>query len=174
MKKAGCLQISFGIESGSQRILDFIKKGTKISTIRNALRMAKEAGIMTKGYFIIGHLIETEDTIRETIDFAKNIDLDDFQMSFMVPFPGTEIYKIAHEYGKFDNDWQEMNIWTPIFIPHGFTRQDLERWSKRAFREFYFRPKPIFNFLRRASRPAYFKKYFRDGFKIFKFLLKKR
>lgn len=174
MKRAGCWQISFGIESGCQHILDFIKKGTRIPTIKNALKMTRDAGIMPKGYFMIGHLIETEDTIRKTIDFAKEVALDDFQMSFLVPFPGTEIYKVAHKYGSFDNDWSKMNIWTPIFIPHGLTRQDLETWSKRAFREFYFRPRQISNFVRRAFRPAYFRKYFKDGLTAFKFLLKNR
>ncbi|MDD5136299.1 MAG: radical SAM protein, partial [Candidatus Omnitrophica bacterium] len=174
MKKAGCWQISFGIESGSQRILDFIKKGTKIPTIESALKMTRRAGIMTKGYFIIGHLTETKETIRETIDFAKRISLDDFQMSFMVPLPGTEAYTMACDYGAFNNNWSEMNIWTPVFIPKGLTQHDLESLSKQAFREFYFRPGPVANFLKRASRPAYFRKYFKDGLKIFKFLLKSR
>lgn len=173
MKKAGCWQISFGIESGSQDILDSIKKGTKLERIEYALKITKEAGIMTKGYFIIGHLRETEETIKKTINFAKRIALDDFQMSHLVPFPGTEIYAQAGKFGEFNNDWSQMNIWTPLFIPRGFKKADLEYWSKKAFREFYFRPRPIFNFMKRASRPAYIKKYFSDGFKIFKFLLRK-
>jgi len=170
MRRAGCWQINYGIESGSQRILDFIKKGTTVEKIREALTMTKRAGIHTKGYFIIGHPTETSQSIQETIDFIKRIDLDIFQMSFMVPFPGTELYPIAGRYGTFRNDEDNMNIWTPLFIPSGLTQGDLERESKRAYREFYFRPRPILNYLARALRPSVAAKFVKDGFKILRFL----
>lgn len=171
MKKAGCWQINYGIESGSQRILDFIKKSTKLEEIERALKMTKDAGIITKGYFIIGHPTETRESIQETIDFIKKIPLDVFQMSFMIPLPGTELYGVATQYGEFKNDWDNMNIWTPLFIPAGFTKEILERESKRAYREFYFRWKPIFTYLRRTLRSSAFVKFFKDGFKILKFIL---
>jgi radical SAM superfamily enzyme YgiQ (UPF0313 family) len=171
MKRAGCWQINYGIESGSQRILDFIKKGATLEKIQSALRMTKDAGIVTKGYFIIGHPTETRESIQETINFIKKLDLDVFQMSFMIPFPGTELYKIADQYGQFHNDWDQMNIWTPLFIPTGFTREELEKESKRAYREFYLRWKPVLIYLKRVLRGSNFIKFLRDGFKIFKFLL---
>ncbi|GAF69972.1 unnamed protein product, partial [marine sediment metagenome] len=132
MKKAGCWQINYGIESGSQRILDFIKKGTNLRTIERALKMTRQAGMITKGYFIMGHPTETLESIQETIDFIKKIDLDIFQMSFMVPFPGTELYDIGSQYGECRIDWDKMNIWTPLYIPNGLTEEDLKRESKRA------------------------------------------
>lgn len=171
MKKAGCWQINYGIESGSQRILDFIKKGTKLERIEQALRMTKEAGIMTKGYFIIGHPTETYESIQETIDFIKRIPLDIFQMSYMIPLPGAELYTIAERYGKFKNDWDNMNIWTPLFIPTGLTKEALEKESKRAYREFYLRWGPVFNYLKRTFRRRAFVKFFKDGIKILKFIL---
>jgi radical SAM superfamily enzyme YgiQ (UPF0313 family) len=171
MKKAGCWQINYGIESGSQRILDFIKKGTTTEKIENALNMTVEAGMYTKGYFIIGHPTESYESIQETIDFIKRIKLDIFQMSFMIPFPGAELYDMAKDYGEFKNDWDNMNIWTPLFIPHGFTEEDLVRESKRAYREFYLRCRPIIRFLKRALRPTSVVKFFKDGFKILKFLI---
>jgi len=173
MKRAGCWQINYGIESGSQRILDFIKKGTRLEIIKKALRMTKEAGITTKGYFIIGHPTETRESIQETINFIKRIDLDIFQMSFMLPFPGTELYPIAARYGEFKNDWDNMNIWTPLFIPTGLSKAELEGESKRAYREFYFRWRPIFGYLERVYESRAFIKFFKDGFKILKFLLEK-
>ena len=133
--------------------------------------MTKDAGIVTKGYFIIGHPTETRESIQETINFIKKLDLDVFQMSFMIPFPGTELYKIADQYGEFHNDWDQMNIWTPLFIPTGFTREELEKESKRAYREFYLRWKPVLIYLKRVLRGSNFIKFLRDGFKIFKFLL---
>ncbi|MBU1084264.1 MAG: radical SAM protein [Candidatus Omnitrophota bacterium] len=173
MRKAGCWQINYGIESGSQRILDFIKKGSTLKRIREALTMTRKAGILSKGYFIIGHPTETLESIQETIDFIKKIDLDIFQMSHMVPFPGTELYEKAEQYGKFVNNWDDMNIWTPLFIPEGLTQDMLEREAKRAYREFYFRPRPILKYFSRMMRPSSFCKYAKDGFKIFKFLLRK-
>lgn len=174
MKKAGCWQINYGIESGSQRILDFIKKPIKLEEVRRTLKMTKDAGITTKGYFIIGHPTETLESIRETTDFIKRIDLDVFQISFMIPFPGTELYKIAGQYGEFTNDWSDMNIWTPLFIPNGLTRSELERESKRAYREFYLkRWGPIFTYLKRAIRGRNILKFTKDGLKILKFILGK-
>lgn len=173
MKKAGCWQINYGIESGSQRILDFIKKGIKLEDIERALKMTKEADIITKGYFIIGHPTETRESIQQTVDFIKRISLDFFQMSFMIPLPGTELYAIADKYGEFKNDWDNMNIWTPLFIPHGFTKEDLEKESKRAYREFYFRKGPIFTYLKRTLRTYSFVKFLKDGLKILKFILGK-
>ncbi|KPK41824.1 MAG: hypothetical protein AMJ78_04435 [Omnitrophica WOR_2 bacterium SM23_29] len=171
MKKAGCWQINYGIESGSQRILDFIKKGTKLENIRRTLKMTRDAGIITKGYFIIGHPTETRESIQDTINFIKSIDLDVFQMSFMIPLPGAELYTIADQYGEFKNDWDNMNIWTPLFIPAGFTGEELKKESKRAYREFYFRWKPIFTYLKRTLRGSNFIKFFKDGLKILKFIL---
>lgn len=171
MKKAGCWQINFGIESGSQRILNFIKKNSKLENIERALRMAKDAGIVTKGYFIIGHPTETIESIQETINFIKRIPLDVFQMSFMVPLPGAELYTIADKYGEFKNDWDNMNIWTPLFIPYGLTKQELERQYKRAYREFYFRWKPIFTYIKRMLKSYNFIKFFKDGIKILRFIL---
>lgn len=173
MKKAGCWQLNYGIESGSQRILDFIKKGTTVEGIKRTLAMTKKAGIITKGYFIIGHPTEDELTIRETIRFIRSVDLDIFQMSFMVPFPGTELSRIASRYGSVINSIEDMNIWTPLFIPHGLTEEKLIQESKRAYRAFYLRARPIAQYLRRALRPDTFGKFLKDGFKIFKFIVGK-
>lgn len=171
MKKAGCWQINYGIESGSQRVLDFIKKGTTLEKVRDTLKITKDAGMYTKGYFIIGHPTETYESIQETIDYTKKIKLDFFQMSFMIPFPGTEFYDMAQDYGSFENDWDNMNIWTSLFIPNGFKKGDLERESKRAYREFYFRPAPILAFLRRMLKFSMLRKFLKDGFRILRFLV---
>lgn len=172
MKRAGCWQINFGIESGSQRILDFIKKRATLAQIKKALKLTRENGINTKGYFIIGHPTETQESIQETANFIKNIDLDVFQMSFMVPFPGTELYEIANKYGEFKDNWDEMNIWTPLFIPTGFTKEKLENESKKVYREFYLKqPQHILKFLKRALKFVLFKKFIKEGLRIFKFIL---
>ncbi|MBI4678113.1 MAG: cobalamin B12-binding domain-containing protein [Elusimicrobia bacterium] len=171
MRKAGCWQINYGIESGSQRILDFIRKGTTLKKIQEALAMTRAAGINTKGYFIIGHPTETLESIQETIDFVKRIDLDIFQMSFMVPFPGTELHAMADRYGSFAKELDHMHIWTPQFIPHGLSKETMEKESMRAYREFYFRPRPIYGYLKRSLRPSVAAKFVKDGLRILRFLL---
>lgn len=174
MRKAGCWEISFGIESGSQPILDFIKKGITLDEIRKVIALTRDAGIKAGGYFIAGHPGETIATLRETMQFARGIKLDSFQISFMCPFPGTELYEIADRYGEFNRNWDELNIWTPVFIPKGLTREILIQETKRGYRNFYFRPGIIWAYLRRGLRLRFLKYYLREGMRIIKFFLKER
>lgn len=149
MKRAGCWQISYGIESGAQEILDFIKKRITLEQIETALKWTKEAGIETKGFFMLGHPTETIDTIEKTIKFAKRIDLDDFSIFKFTPLPGSEIYKVASQYGKFNDDWKKMNLLETVFVPKGLTKNELEKYSRLALRRFYLRPKIILVYLKR-------------------------
>jgi len=172
MRKAGCWKISYGIESGSQPILDFIKKGITIEQIREAVKWTHDSGIEAGGYFIAGHPGETVSTLRETMHFARQIKLNSFQISFMCPFPGTELYERAEQYGEFNRDWENMNIWTPVFVPIGLSKEALIRETKRGYRFFYFRPHILWHYLKRALRPVYFRHYLREGMKLLKFFLR--
>jgi radical SAM superfamily enzyme YgiQ (UPF0313 family) len=174
MKKAGCTSISFGIESGSQRILDILGKNLKLETINKGIAMTEKIGIRARGYFIVGHPTETIETIEETKDFIKKLPFSEVQVSFMTPFPGTELYGTANKYGTFNNEWTKLNIWTPNFIPHGLTKDILMVKQKQIMREFFFQPTIIMRFLLRMVNLRYFSKYFRDGMIIFWFLLKNR
>lgn len=147
IKKAGCWQIQYGIESGSQDILDLINKKITLEQIEHSLMLTKKAGIRTKGFFIIGHFLETRETIRKTIDLAKRIAIDDFQLTLFTPFPGSDAYNDADKYGTFEKDWERMSVYDPIFVPHGLTKEDLLRSQKEAYREFYIRPKIVYSLL---------------------------
>ena len=147
MKRAGCWQISYGIESGSQMILDFIRKGVTLEQIRKTVTETKRAGIRPRGFFMIGHIKETRETIQETIKFMNRIPLDDFHFTYFTPLPGTPAYSIADKYGKFDRAWNKTNMQTPVFIPDGLTAQELEKYSKKAYSQFYFRPRVIMAYL---------------------------
>jgi len=147
MKQSGCWQIAYGIESGSQEILDFLKKGITLEQIKDALRFTREAGIMNRGYFMIGVPTETVQTIRKTIDFLLELELDDFHMSMFSPHPGTEISKSINEYGIVDNDWRKFGGWHPVFIPKDISKEELVYYHKLAFRKFYFRPRIIYQYL---------------------------
>ncbi len=148
MKKAGCWQISYGIESGSQRILDFMRKNVTLKQIVNTLTVTKKAGLRTRGFFMIGNLKENRDSILETINFMKEIPLDDFHFTYFTPLPGTEAFNIAEKYGKFDKTYSKMNMQYPVFIPDGLTAEEMEMYTKRAYKSFYFRPKVIASYIR--------------------------
>lgn len=150
MKKAGCWQILYGIESGNQNILNSLKKNITLGEIEKALKITHECGIKTKGFFILGTPLETKETAGETINFLKRIKLDDFHMTYFTPFPGTEIYSQIKKNNSLDRKWSEMNEWSPVFIPPEMTREELIYFSKKAFREFYFRPKIMLSYFKAA------------------------
>ncbi len=152
MWQAGCWQISFGIESGNQEILNTIRKNVTIDQIRSAVIMTHSAGILSKGFFIVGHPGETKATLRQTRDFALELPLDDISVTMLTPFPGTELFDRAAEFGTFDNDWTRMNLLTPVFVPFGLTRDELEMAQKDMLRSFYLRPRIIANYGERALR----------------------
>lgn len=152
MRRAGCWQISYGIESGSQVTLDLIRKDVTLEQIRLAVAMSHRAGLRTKGFFIVGHPGETRQTLGQTIDFALGLPLDDISVSLLTPFPGTELYERAGEFGSFDPDWSRMNLLNAVFIPSGLTSEDLQQAQRALLRRFYLRPARLFDYAGRLAR----------------------
>jgi radical SAM superfamily enzyme YgiQ (UPF0313 family) len=154
MKAAGCWQIAYGVETGSSRILDFIKKKIALDQIRQAFAWTKKAGISTKGFFIMGHPTETEESIRETVDLMLSLDIDVVGLTFFTVFPGSPIYSTIKQYGQFDPDWDRTETYeVGNFIPHGFTAEELICWRKTALRQFYFRPRYMIKQLAQVRKP---------------------
>ncbi|MHB9023848.1 MAG: B12-binding domain-containing radical SAM protein [Armatimonadota bacterium] len=140
MRDHGCWQIRIGIESGNAAVLEFIKKGITLDQVRNVTRWCSELKIATTGFFMLGHHIDTTDTIEETIQFALSIQLTDIVATINTPIPGTESYMLAHEYGTFDEqDWTSLNYWTPVFVPYGLSREYLLAKQAELYKKFYFR-----------------------------------
>jgi len=164
MKKAGCWQIAYGIESGNQKVLDVLNKRISLEQVKKALRWTKDAGIRTKGFFMIGSPLETKETIEDTIKFAKSTDLDDFQMSILTPFPGSELYRTAEKYGSLEDDWRKMNGWYPVFVPNGLTKNEILYYQRKSMMSFYLRPKIISSYLSMCiKRPKNIVKIFKGG-----------
>jgi radical SAM superfamily enzyme YgiQ (UPF0313 family) len=92
MKAAGCWMIAYGIETSNQDIMNFIKKEITFEEIRQAITWTRDAGILTKGYFMIGHPPDTIDTIDQTIAFAKDLKLD--YALFIITSPLPRSFKI--------------------------------------------------------------------------------
>lgn len=110
MKKAGCVQIDYGFESGSQRILDFLKKSSAgISDNERAIQVTKKAGLEVMGTFMVGAPSETEADLEKTEDFVRrNINqIGYFQTFVSTPYPGTELYDICLERGLVAKDYLE-------------------------------------------------------------------
>lgn len=154
MKAAGCVRVNFGVESGDADILKAIHKGITKEQARAAFSLARKAGLETVGYFIIGHPFETEASIKRTIAFAKELDPDVAEFSIMTPFPGTELAEMIKR-GEggievIDHDWSHYAHYRGAVIGvDGLSPQDLERWQKTAFRQFYTRPSYIWRKLRK-------------------------
>jgi anaerobic magnesium-protoporphyrin IX monomethyl ester cyclase len=160
MKKAGCWQIWYGIESGSDRILKVIKKNTNQAMIRNAVELTKKAGIATGGFFIIGLPEETKFDIEQTMSLISSLPLDDFHINHMTPFPGSEFHENAAKYGFFNDDWKKMSAWDIIFVPHGLTKNDVIDYSNKMYRNFYLRPRIVMNYVMRIRSFNHVKVYF--------------
>ena len=151
MGKSGCRMISWGIESGNEQILKHARKGAYPDKAERALRWAKQAGIMNWGYFIIGLPGETEETIRQTIDFAKKLPLDIALFHVAAPYPGTPFFFEVVKEGWFRKGtrWEnvDMDKGTVLDYP-GLSAERLLYWQKKAFREWAFRPGPAFTYLK--------------------------
>ncbi len=151
MGKAGNRLISWGIESGNEQILKHAHKGAYPDKAERALRWAKQAGIMNWGYFIIGLPGETEATIRQTIDFAKKLPLDIALFHVAAPYPGTPFFFEVVQNGWFrpGTRWEQVDMDRGTVLDYpGLPAERLLYWQKRAFREWAFRPGPMFTYLK--------------------------
>ncbi|MEJ5308878.1 MAG: B12-binding domain-containing radical SAM protein [Anaerolineae bacterium] len=151
MRRAGCWMISWGIESGEPEMLKRMNKGITLEKVEKALAWAKEAGIMNWGYFIIGLPGETEASIRKSIDFAKHLPLDLILFHIAAPHPGTPFFFEVVENGWFrpGTRWEDVDMDRSTVLDYpNLKAEDLERWAKRAFREWAFRPKPMLTYLK--------------------------
>ena len=145
MKKAGCHYIRFGVESGSQRMLDIMKKGTTLAQIERAFDLCQKVGIRTQAFFLFGIPGETPQTIRESIEFAKKLRPDSAQFAVVVPHPGTELYEICQSKGWLEYEsWEDFSAGNCLIETEELSRNDVERARIQAYREFYFRSSYIF------------------------------
>ncbi len=152
MKKSGCWEIMYGIESGSQRILDILKKNISLDQIKKAVYMAKKAGINARGFFMIGLPGETEEDIKKTLKFMLELPLDEMYLNYFTPVPGAPLYENYQEYGIFNNP-EHFKFYEPNFIPKDLSKDILKKYYKIAYRKFYLRPKQIFFYAKRLLSP---------------------
>jgi radical SAM superfamily enzyme YgiQ (UPF0313 family) len=152
MKDAGCRLLIVGYESGEQQILKNIKKGATIDMARRFTANCKKLGLVIHGDFIVGLPGETRESIRKSIDFAKELDVETIQVSIAHPFPGTEFYDHVKKNGliTIDNMTDESGHQLPNYTYPGLDRGELVEWVERFYGEYYFRPKVALRLIGKA------------------------
>jgi radical SAM superfamily enzyme YgiQ (UPF0313 family) len=151
LKRAGCTYIAYGIESGSQRMLDRINKRITLDQIRESIRMTKQTGMHIRGYFMLGFPTETRAEMDETIRFAIELDVELASFTLFVPLPGTPEYRHACETGDFpDPEYYFHRILpefnfpdAPLYVPEGMTAGELMAIHRSAYNRYYLRPSKI-------------------------------
>jgi len=150
MKKAGCNRISFGVESGSQKIIDKLEKGIKLEQIHEVFRYAKEARLTTLADFMFGSPDEGRGDIKKSVDLMKKIAPDYIQLSITTPYPGTKLYRIAQEKGLISGDpWNDFarnpsGSFIPPIWEENLSRDEITALVNSAYKSYYLTPKFIF------------------------------
>lgn len=153
--KAGCYKVAFGFESGSDYILKSINKGATLQQARNAVRWAKQAGMETSGFFMLGLPEDTVETMNETIKFAKSLGLDYAKATILVPLPSTQVFDEFEKKGLLlTKDWNRYNFHTAskVYKHPNLSWPVLEKYYDKFHKEFYFRPSYMFNRLLRSIK----------------------
>jgi len=152
-KEAGCRLLIVGYESGDPQILKNIKKGATVERARQFTKDTKKLGLKVHGDFILGLPGESRESIRRTIDFAKELDVETIQVSIAHAYPGTELYDFAKKSGFIvgtermvdDGGHQVAQIEYP-----GLPREHVMEMVHKFYDEYYFRPKAVFRIVRKA------------------------
>jgi len=170
MKRAGCWQIGFGLESGDPNVLASMKKGMTVEDSRNAVIWAKKAGLNVRCFFVIGMPADTADSIKRTLEFAKSLPIDVANFYNVTLYPGNELFETAMKEGTLlHRNWQhycQLNISDSSdipYIPRGMKEEELRSISSRIHRDFYLRPNYIFGQIKQIRSPGDIKRYI-DGF----------
>ena len=173
VRQAGCYRVSFGFESGNDDILKRFGKGGR-ATIKQglkAVRVARDAGLDTLGFFQLGLSHDTEETMEESIDYARKLPLDLLKFSISIPFPGTPIFKDYFDQGMIRSfDWDAYHMYTQqmLFIHRNLSHQAVLDFMKRGYRRAV-----LFNLsyiVRRLIRGIRTGEFFWDLFYFFKYL----
>lgn len=155
MKKAGCEELIFGVESGNERVRnEVIKKGVKDSDIFKAIKICKKYGIKADIYLMIGFPSETEKEMMDTINYPRKVKPNVFGIHITVPLPGADIWETSIKEGIISKDTIDRYIkgelgegfnenW-PVYIPKWASREKLEKLQFLAYKKYYFRPEYIF------------------------------
>lgn len=145
--EAGVTEMSMGVETGNDAMMKSIRKGCKTEQYEKAYKWMFERGLQTRASFLVGLPHETHESVRETIDFAKKLDLMRCSVNILTPYPGTHTYKQALANDGIHllcRDWREFKRWgTAVIMTDDLTGEDLRWYQRRFLTEFYTQPKVL-------------------------------
>lgn len=152
LHRAGTYGVTLGIESGNQTIVNSIGKNLDLRHVITAKHMLKKRGIVTGGFFMLGHPEDTKQTMLQTVAFAKKLDIDYPFFFKAVPFPGTKMHDMVKKHGSFIPEREttiieKYNVKTAAFEMWNVTAEDVMRVFNLAYRTFYLRPWKILRLL---------------------------
>ncbi len=144
MKESGCTHVLYGIESGNQEILDTAKKKITLDKVREAAKMAKDAGIHVMGSFVVGLPGETTETLKQTVQFAQGLGVP-YGFHVLSPFPGTEVREKAEEYGIeiLTNNWVKYDCNTAVTRTKGAGPKEIYQ----TIREYNYTIKRVLDYM---------------------------
>jgi radical SAM superfamily enzyme YgiQ (UPF0313 family) len=172
MKDAGCWRVRFGIESGNDEVLSFINKRITRHQVLRAVNWAYELDLEPKAFFMISHLVDTRQTIEETINFACSLPLKDITVQVNTPLRNTPQYPLIEDYGKIiTRDPSDYTFFQPVFIPNTLTYEDLRYYYARFYLKFYLRPKIWYRHIRKIRSFSDITKYLKGISIIFFFFI---
>ena len=153
MKEAGCISVWFGVESGSQQVLDAMRKGISTEQTARVFGWIRELGLTPVPNVILGFPGETKQTAWKTIKFVEKISPDDLcYYNIATPFPGTPMFDLVKKNGWLRiTDFDKYDVATPIFETPWLSMKDLGEIREQAFHHFYLRPTYILRMFTKGS-----------------------
>ena len=144
MKRAGCHQVCFGIESGDPEIQKLVNKNLDFDRVRAVVAMTKKAGIDVRCSFMFGNQYETPETMQRTIDFARELAPDFASFNIATPYPGTYLRSWAIENGYLANpSYEALDSTSYTLVTKTLPPGTVEQYSYHAFRSFYYSPRYV-------------------------------
>ncbi|TRO49612.1 radical SAM protein [Candidatus Bathyarchaeota archaeon] len=153
MREAGCELIHFGVESGSQKMLNLMKKGTTVEQNAKGIKMAKDSGIAVAISVVVGYPGETVDLLKETFNFIRKTEPDYVYVCQAIPYPGTQMYDELKNLGwEISNNWNQYDEQTSVFENPLLSSEQIEKMRGKFYDEF-FSPK---YFLRKTIKKDFY------------------
>lgn len=172
MKKAGCWLVAFGFESGHDAMLRLMKKEATTDDARRAVRLTKAAGLRIYGFFMIGLPWETHETIRRTLDFAKELDCDFSEIHLATPYEGTSLHDIVRETGLLTDEVIGHNYFSdPVIGSMFLSREELLQYRKEGLRKLYFSPAYVARTFGKIRSARELGNYFKYGVRMIRNVL---
>ncbi len=176
MREAGCRLVTVGFESGSQEVLNGMKKGLSLKRSLAFMEDARRAGILVHGCIMLGNPGETRETMEESLRFARRLACDSFQFYPLIVYPGTEAYAWARERGYLLTEdyakWLSPSLShaSPLSFP-GLGMEEIERFCERAYRSYHFNPSYLARkAIQSVTRPSEGRRNLRSAWRYARYL----